>query len=77
MTSSSKPVVLLMADDDPEDREFAGEAFEEDIARSYDTGASSYVREPVTFEGLVEAVRTMGRYWFKIVELPRDEGSAR
>lgn len=45
---------------------------DEDIARSYDAGANSYVRKPVTFEGLVDAVRAMGRYWLEIVELPRD-----
>lgn len=45
---------------------------DEDIARSYDAGANSYVRKPVTFERLVDAVRAMGRYWLEIVELPRD-----
>ncbi|MEX2472317.1 MAG: response regulator [Gemmatimonadota bacterium] len=146
---SSKPIVILMVDDDHEDREFAREAFEEsrlandfrtvddgvelleylrregayakpgaaprpglilldlqmprldgfqtleqiradpslaripvvvmttsgadeDISRSYDAGANSYVRKPVTFDGLVDAVRAMGRYWLEIVELPRD-----
>lgn len=44
---------------------------DEDIARSYDAGANSYVRKPVTFEGLLEAIRTLGRYWLEIVELPR------
>lgn len=48
---------------------------DEDIARSYDAGANSYVRKPVTFEGLVDAVRAMGRYWLEIVELPRDAAS--
>jgi CheY-like chemotaxis protein len=43
---------------------------EEDIARSYDLGANSFITKPVTFEGLVEVVRTLGRYWFEIVELP-------
>jgi CheY-like chemotaxis protein len=43
---------------------------EEDIARSYDLGANSYITKPVTFEGLVEVVRALGRYWFEIVELP-------
>lgn len=45
---------------------------DEDIARSYDAGANSYVRKPITFEGLVEAIRALGRYWLEIVELPRD-----
>jgi len=43
---------------------------EEDILRSYDEGANSYIIKPVTFEGLVEAMKTLQRYWFEIIELP-------
>jgi len=43
---------------------------EEDIVRSYDLGANSYVTKPVTFEGLVEVMKTLRRYWFEIIELP-------
>ncbi len=43
---------------------------EEDILRSYDVGASSYITKPVTFDGLVQIVRQLGHYWFEIVELP-------
>jgi hypothetical protein len=32
---------------------------------------NSYVTKPVTFEALVEVVKTLGRYWLGIVELPR------
>jgi len=46
---------------------------EEDILRSYDLGASSFITKPVTFEGLVEAMRSIGRYWFEIVELPPEK----
>jgi len=45
---------------------------EEDIMRSYDLGASSFITKPVTFEGLVDVMRTLGRYWFQIVDLPSD-----
>ena len=45
---------------------------EEDIYRTYDLGASSFVTKPMTFEGLVELMKTLKRYWFDIVELPRD-----
>lgn len=152
MTTSRRPITILMADDDPEDREFAREALDtvrllndfrtvgdgeelmrylrreaeyadpaaaprpgiilldismprlngfealaqikadqslaripvvmlttsgadEDIARSYDLRASSYIRKPVDFDGLVEAIRAVGKYWFEIVELPRPENS--
>ncbi len=44
---------------------------DEDIIRSYGTGASSYITKPVTFEKLVEIMKIIGRYWFEIVELPR------
>jgi CheY-like chemotaxis protein len=43
---------------------------EEDIYRSYDLGVNSFVSKPVTFDGLVDAMRTIGRYWFEIVALP-------
>jgi len=44
---------------------------EEDIYSSYDSGASSFISKPVTFEGLVEVMKGLGRYWFEIVDLPR------
>ncbi len=43
---------------------------EEDVLRSYDLGANSYVTKPVTFQGLVDVVTSLGNYWFEIVELP-------
>lgn len=43
---------------------------QEDIVRSYDLGVNSFISKPVTFHGLVEAVKVLGRYWFEIVELP-------
>jgi len=43
---------------------------EEDIVRSYDLGANSYITKPVTFEGLVAVLKTLSMYWFEIVELP-------
>lgn len=152
MSDRRRPVTILMADDDPEDREFAREALEgsrlandfrtvsdgvellaylrregewgepgsaprpglilldlkmprmdglealreirsdpelrnlpvvvlttsgadEDIARSYELGANSYIRKPVTFEGLVEALGAVGRYWFEVVEIPGEPRS--
>jgi two-component system response regulator len=43
---------------------------EEDILRTYDLGAESYVTKPVTFTSLVDVIRTLGKYWLEIVELP-------
>ncbi len=43
---------------------------DEDVYRSYDLGANSFITKPVTFSGLVEVMKTIGKYWFEIVELP-------
>jgi CheY-like chemotaxis protein len=43
---------------------------EEDMLHSYELGANSFIKKPVTFVGLVEAVSVLGRYWFEIVEIP-------
>lgn len=43
---------------------------EEDIYRSYELGANSFITKPVTFASLVEVMKTIGKYWFEIVELP-------
>jgi CheY-like chemotaxis protein len=43
---------------------------EEDIVCSYDLGVGGFITKPVTFEGLVEAIKALGRYWIEIVELP-------
>jgi CheY-like chemotaxis protein len=45
---------------------------EEDVARSYQLGVNSFITKPVTFQGLVEAMNVLGRYWLEIVELPPD-----
>jgi CheY-like chemotaxis protein len=42
---------------------------EEDIYRSYDLGANSYITKPVTFVGLVEVLRVLERYWIEIVDV--------
>jgi CheY-like chemotaxis protein len=43
---------------------------EEDILRSYDIGAASYITKPVTFEALVKIIKGLGEYWVQIVKLP-------
>jgi CheY-like chemotaxis protein len=44
-----------------------------DICQSYNLGANSFITKPVTFDGLVEVVKTLGKYWFTVVELPLQE----
>ncbi len=43
---------------------------EQDIVKSYDLGANSYLTKPVTFDELVIVMRDLGKYWFNIIELP-------
>ncbi len=49
---------------------------EEDILRTYDLGAASYITKPVTFAALADVVKTMGKYWLEIVELPNGRREA-
>lgn len=43
---------------------------EEDMLKGYDLGAASYITKPVTFDVLVDLMRTLGKYWVEFVELP-------
>ncbi len=45
---------------------------EEDMLKGYDLGCASYITKPVNFEGLVELMRALGKYWIEFVELPHD-----
>ncbi len=44
---------------------------EEDIVKTYDLGVNSFITKPISFEGLVEVIKTLGKYWFQIVKLPK------
>jgi CheY-like chemotaxis protein len=43
---------------------------EQDIARSYDLGANSYIRKPVDFVQFAETIQHLGLYWLVINEPP-------
>jgi len=47
---------------------------EEDIIRSYRLGGNSFITKPVTFRKLITVMKTLGKYWFEIVELPARHG---
>ena len=42
----------------------------EDIIRSYNLGANSYIIKPMTFKALAKIVRSLGMYWFQTTKLP-------
>ena len=44
---------------------------EEDIIRTYDLGVNSFITKPVTFEGLVQVMKTLAEYWLEIVSIPQ------
>jgi len=47
---------------------------DEDILRTYDLGANSFIRKPVGFDALVKIIDAIGSYWFQVVELPPSKG---
>ena len=57
--TSRLPVVVLTSSDE-----------QEDMIRSYDLGANSYVRKPVEFGAFSEAVSRLGLYWLLLNEPP-------
>lgn len=67
---------------DPELRDipvvvFTTSKAEEDIYRTYQLGVNSFITKPVTFENLIQVMKTLGKYWFEIVELPVSSNGAK
>lgn len=56
------PVVILTTSKDQEDK-----------IRGYDLGAASFISKPVTFDGLVDLMKALGKYWVEFVEFPAQE----
>jgi CheY-like chemotaxis protein len=42
---------------------------ETDVLRTYELGAASYITKPPDLQGLVDALRTIARVWFQVVEV--------
>lgn len=43
---------------------------EEDILRSYRDGGNSFITKPASFEGMLELVRNLEKYWLETADLP-------
>ena len=54
-----QPVVMLTSSDE-----------QEDMLRSYELAANSYVRKPVEFAAFSQAVSHLGLYWLLVNEIP-------
>jgi two-component system response regulator len=48
---------------------------EQDVAKSYDLGANSYIRKPVDFAQFIQAVEQMGLYWLVLNETAQPKGT--
>jgi len=55
----SIPIVIMTTSDS-----------EADIQQANDLGVNSYITKPVTFDGLVDVMKTLKLYWFQTVQLP-------
>jgi DNA-binding NarL/FixJ family response regulator len=54
------PVVIFTTSSDPQD-----------VDHCYQQGANSYMVKPVDFDGLVDALRCLSRFWFTVVLFPK------
>jgi two-component system response regulator len=52
---------------------FTSSSEEEDMLKSYDLGANSYVRKPVDFDQFLEATRQLGLYWLVLNQVAPTE----
>ena len=48
---------------------------DEDFWRARNLGTDIYLVKPVTFETLMNVAKSLGRYWFEIVEMPEVTGT--
>ncbi len=56
------PVIILTTSDT-----------QKDIFESYDHGANTFITKPVEFNGFLDAIMTLGKYWLSIAEVPNGD----
>ncbi len=54
------PVIILTVSD-----------HEEDVIKTYDLGANSFITKPVSFKNFIEVVTAITDYWLRISRIPR------
>ena len=52
---------------------FTSSSEEEDMIKSYDLGANSYVRKPIDFDQFLEATKQLGLYWLILNQVAPSE----
>ena len=43
---------------------------EGDVLKTYNLGVNCFISKPVSFTDMIEVTKSIGKYWFEIVELP-------
>lgn len=49
---------------------FTSSSEQEDMIKSYELGANSYVRKPIDFKEFADATRQLGMYWLLLNDIP-------
>lgn len=42
-----------------------------EVFEAYKHGANSFIKKPVTYEGLLEFIKSIDKYWFKTATIPK------
>ena len=45
---------------------------EQDVLKTYDLGVNCFITKPVSFSDFIETARSIGHFWFDIVQLPQN-----
>jgi two-component system response regulator len=72
-----KTLQMIKADDKTRDIPviiLTTSADQRDIDHCYKIGANTYIQKPVSFEGLIDAIKRLKEYWFEVAILPRRQG---